>query len=197
MRYLVVHAHPSPSSFSRALCDRAVAALTAAGHDVELIDLYAERFEARLSREERLSYESDEPILDPQIRRYADLVLGCAGLVFIYPTWWSGAPAILKGWLERVLVPGVSFTLDPLTHKVQPGFGHVRRIVGITTYGSPRWNVWLMADGGRRLILRCVRILAPRLRCRSRWLALYDVDRSTDEQRQAFLQRVEKTMAAL
>jgi hypothetical protein len=59
-------------------------------------------------------------------------------LVFVYPTWWSGLPAILKGWLERVLVPGVGFVLDERTNKVRPGLGQVRHLVGISTYGSPR-----------------------------------------------------------
>ena len=42
-------------------------------------------------------------------------------LVFVYPTWWSGLPAILKGWLERVMVPGVGFVFDEQTGKVRPG----------------------------------------------------------------------------
>ena len=53
--------------------------------------------------------------------------------MFVYPTWWSGLPAILKGWLERVMVPGVGFTFDSRTGKVKPGLTHVRRIVGIST----------------------------------------------------------------
>lgn len=195
MRWLVVHAHPDPVSFNATLCRTTVEALRGAGHDVAVLDLYAEGWEARMSAEERRAYETEEPVLDDAVRRSIELVRSSQGLAFVYPTWWYGPPAILKGWLERVLVPGVSFTLDPGTNKLRPGLGHVRRVVGVTTYGSPRWNVWLMADGGRRIVIRCVRILAPRLRCRTRWLGLYDMDVATDAERVAFVERVAKVMA--
>lgn len=197
MKFLVVHAHPDPASFNHELCASVLRGLRAAGHDVELLDLYAEGFEARMSTDERRSYELDPTPSDPLVQRSIELVTTSQGLVFVYPTWWFGPPAILKGWLERVLIPGVSFTLDPRTNRVRPGLGHVRRVVGVSTYGAPRWNVWLMSDGGRRLILRCVRILAPRLRCRSRWLGLYGMDGATHEQRAAFVERVETAMAKL
>ena len=134
------------------------------------------------------------PILSAQIERYADLVRRAQGLVFVYPTWWWGLPAIMKGWLERVLVPGVSFVLDPKTNKVKPGLGQLRHVVGISTYGSSRMSMWLFNDAGRRNVLRCVRVLAPPLRCRSTWLGMYSLDKSTPAQRDAFLNGVRSSM---
>ncbi len=58
------------------------------------------------------------PICSEQVRRYAELVTNAEALIFVYPTWWWGLPAMLKGWLERVLVPGVAFVIDPRNHKV-------------------------------------------------------------------------------
>ena len=69
------------------------------------------------------------------VERYAGIVKQAEALVFVYPTWWSTMPAILKGWLERVMVPGVGFVLDEKQH-VRRGLKQVRRIVGISTYGS-------------------------------------------------------------
>ncbi len=193
-RYLVVFAHPDSESFSAALCRNAVDGLREAGHHVDLIDLYAEGFDPRMSTAERQAYESPTPILSAQIERYADLVRRAQGLVFVYPTWWWGLPAIMKGWLERVLVPGVSFVLDPKTNKVKPGLGQLRHVVGISTYGSSRMSMWLFNDAGRRNVLRCVRVLAPPLRCRSTWLALYSLDKSTPARRDAFLNGVQSAM---
>ena len=65
-----------------------------------------------MSPDERLAYHSDRPILDPLAERHAGIVKQAEALVFVYPTWWSTMPAILKGWLERVLVPGVGFVFD-------------------------------------------------------------------------------------
>jgi NAD(P)H dehydrogenase (quinone) len=197
MRVLVIHCHPDPASFNRVLCDTAIGALTSAGHRVDLIDLYADGFEARLSAAERAVYETADPILDPLVRKYADLVLSAEALVFVYPTWWWGMPALLKGWLERVMVTGVSFTLNPVTGKVKPNLNKIIRVVGITTYGSPRWAMFAFNDAGRRLVTRCVRLLANRVRCRSKWLGLYNLDRCTPDDRVAFVERVRAEMAAL
>ncbi len=197
VRFLVVHAHPDPASFNRALCDAVVDGLKIAGHEVALIDLYADQFDARLSHEERTEYEGPEPIRHPLVKQYADLVKSSEGLVFVYPTWWWGPPAILKGFLDRVLVPGVSFTLDPKTNKVVPGLAHVRRIAGVSTYGSSWASMRLFNDAGRRLVMRCVRALAPVVRCNTTWLALYRLDHATPERREAFLAKVRHKMSRL
>lgn len=197
MRMLVVFAHPVPTSFNGAVRDTAVAALAAAGHTVDQIDLYADGFDPRMSTDERLAYETPQPILDPRIAAYVERVRAAEGLVFVYPTWWWGLPAILKGWLERVLVPGVGFVLDPATNKVRPGLGHVRHVVGISTYGSSRSAMRIFSDAGRRTILRSVRLLAPLRACRSSWLALYAMDRIGDDERRAFLSRVDHALRAL
>ncbi len=193
MRVLVVQAHPHPGSFNHAICEAAVEALQANGHVVDRIDLYAEGFAAAMSEAERLAYESDQPILSEDVRRHAALVTRADAMVFVYPTWWFGVPAVLKGWLDRVMVPGVAFRLDQKTNKVKRGLTNVRRIAGITTYGSSRRNVALMSDGGRRTIGRCVRLMAH-TRCRRTWLGMYGMDRSSDADRKLFLERVAKVL---
>ena len=111
MQVLVVYCHPRPDSYCRALCESAIAGLDRAGHDVVLLDLYREGFRAQMNPEERRAYETDSPILDPMVARHAAAVAQAEAIVFVYPTWWWGLPALLKGWLDRVLVPGVAFTL--------------------------------------------------------------------------------------
>ena len=86
-----------------------------------MLDLYAVGFAAAMSPEERHAYHGDEPIIDPLVAEHAALVLRADALVFVYPTWWSGLPAILKGWLERVMVPGVGFRFDERSVGSDPG----------------------------------------------------------------------------
>jgi len=112
-------------------------------------------------------------------------------------------PVLILPWansdgtpLERVMVPGVAFVLDPRTSKVRPGLQQMRHLVGISTYGSPRSYVRLINDNGRRTITRALR-LSCGLRVRSAWLGLYAIDTSTTSQRTAFLDRVEQRMAKL
>lgn len=196
MLALVIVAHPCGDSLTHALAARAAAGLRTAGYQVVLLDLYALGFHAAMSEAERTSYHEDQPILDPIVAEHADLIRRATVVVFVYPTWWSGLPAILKGWLERVIVPGVGFRFDERTSKVKPGLGHVRRLVGISTYGSPRSAVRLIHDNGRRTITRALR-LSCGVRTRTQWLGLYSVDNSTKSERQDFAASVERTMASL
>ncbi len=195
MRVVLVVAHPDPNSFSHAIASTATAALTRAGHAVTVLDLYAEEFRAAMSLDERLAYHSERPILDPMAERHAGIVKHAEALVFIYPTWWSTVPAILKGWLERVMVPGVGFVFDEKQH-VRRGLTHVHRIVGISTYGSRRIYVRALHDNGRRTLLRALRLNTAIFTRRS-WLGLYQMDNRTVEQRAAFLRRVDRKLRSL
>jgi NAD(P)H dehydrogenase (quinone) len=195
MDVLVVVAHPRPDSFCHALADAAVTGFRAAGRDVTVIDLYGERYRAAMSAEERRAYHSEQPIVDQHVARHVELLRGCDTLVVVYPTWWSSLPAILKGWLERTMLPGVAFAFDD-GGKVRPALTHVRRLVGISTYGSKRTYVRLINDNGRRTISRALR-LSTGVRTRLTWLAMYGVDASSPDQRSAFLDRVTRTTREL
>jgi NAD(P)H dehydrogenase (quinone) len=196
MLAVVVAAHPTPDSFCHALAARAASGLRAAGHEVAVMDLYRDGFQAAMNAEERRAYDGDTPILDPLVADYAALVRRAEALVFVYPTWWAGHPAILKGWLERVLVPGVAFRFDERTNGVRPGLGNVRHIVGISTYGSPRSYVRLLNDNGRRILTRALRMSCG-VRARTRWYGLYAMDTATQSDREEFAARIERDMAGL
>lgn len=196
MRVLVVVCHPRDDSFTVHLAARAVTGLERAGHEVVLLDLYRSGFVTAMTRAEREAYHGDEPVLDPQVAAHIDEVMRAETLVFVYPTWWGGVPAKLKGWFERVLVPGVGFRFDERSGKIRPNLTHVKRLVGISTYGSPRWYVRLVNDVGRRTIARTVRV-ACGWRTRTEWHALYSIDTSDEPTRTAFADRVEQAMEAL
>jgi len=196
MTALVVHAHPSSASLSQALRDAAVEGLEAAGHEVIVHDLYADGFNPVMGADERLAYETDNPVLDPQVRTYADAMQVAEVVVFVYPTWWWGMPAILKGWFDRVLVPGEALLLERSFGPPRPGLTNIKHVVGITTYGSNRLATRIMPDGGRRLIRRTTRFLAsPKLR--TTWLPLYGVEATTDAERSAFVNNVRSAMESL
>lgn len=195
MNVVMVVAHPCSDSFTHATAAAAIRGFEAAGHHVEVLDLYALGFRAAMTLEERRAYETDHPQFDPMAIEHAASVGRAEALVFVYPTWWSGMPAILKGWLERVLVAGVAFHFDA-DGKVQPGLSHIRHLVGISTYGSGRVYVKAINDNGRRIVNRALR-MACGVRTRTTWRALYAIDTSSDAQRARFLRRVESTARGL
>lgn len=187
---VVVAAHPNPTSYNAAVARAVVDGLRQRGHEVRLHDLTADDFAAYMSREERHAYHGEMPVIDPVVRRYADDIDWATALVFVYPTWWMNLPAVLKAWLERVMVPGVAFTFDA-KGKVTSNLTKVGHIVGVTTYGAKRGTVFFASDGGRRTLMRALR-LSCGMRTRTHWFALYDMDHTNDERRKQFLDHVSK-----
>lgn len=199
MQALVVVAHPCDDSFAHALADRARAGLVAAGHDVDVLDLYREQIDPVMRADEWRAYlahlTDTTSAADAWVDDHARRVAAAEILVVVYPTWWSSMPAILKGWLERTMRPGVAFTIDE-RGSIDRGLRNLRHVVGISTYGSSWWYVKLVNDNGRRVIQRALRACATG-RTRSIWMPLYSIDTSTPARRQHFLQRVHDRMASL
>lgn len=192
MRVLVVSAHPSTESFVGALRERVLAALDEEGHEVRHRDLCAERFNPVFSEFERVNHVGE---LDAKLAHMPDLVdhvedlRWCEALVLVYPTWWSGQPAIMKGWFDRVLMNGVAWELPEGAARIRPLLRNVRRMVVVTTHGSSKVVNSLEGESGKRTAFRSVRLMfSSRTRCR--WIAIYSLDRSTERDRERFLTRV-------
>ncbi len=192
MRVLVVYCHPDPDSYTAAVRDTACAALAAGGHAVRLVDLYAEGFDPVMSAEERLNYHTAGVNEEP-IREHIAHLRWAEGILFVFPTWWYGLPAMLKGWLERVWVPHVTFSLPTGNEPIRPLMTHIRFLGGITTCGAPWWWTKVVGEPGRRIILRGIRVLCHR-RCRTLWLVHHKIDASTPDTRAVFLASVRRRL---
>jgi putative NADPH-quinone reductase len=186
MQILMIHAHPRADSLSAALRDAAKAALEAGGHDVELRDLYAEGFNPVLSSEERGRYH-DVPDNLQGIEDHVASLRRAEALVLVYPTWWYGMPAILKGWFDRVWSPGVAFNLG--AGAIEPALTNIRKIAVVTTYGSPTWLLWYIGRLDRKLFGRGMRRLCAK-DCKVEWVTLTSMDHRTRAEYDAFVQRV-------
>ena len=193
-RALVVYCHPSPNSYVAALRDRVLVGLDAAGAETRLIDLYAEGFTPEFSASERAAHLDDGT--DPAISEHAESLQWCNTLILVYPTWWAGQPAMLKGWFDRVFVNGVAWELPAGANRLRPHLDNLRRIVAVTTHGSPKYINALQGEGGKRTLTRALRPMGHRC-CRTSWLAIYNIDRSNDDARVRFLDRTEKAITAL
>ena len=195
MRAYVVYCHPDPDSFTSVVRSRAIEALEAAGHRVRVADLYADGFEPAMSRQERLDHLAPRTD-DPLVAGYTANLRWCEALVFIYPTWWSGQPAMLTGWLDRVLIRGVAWDMTKSGARVTAKLTNIRRLVVVTTHGSSRLLNLVEGETGRRVIGRALRVLCYRF-ARTTWLAMYNIDRSTEDERTTFLDRVVHRMNRL
>jgi NAD(P)H dehydrogenase (quinone) len=192
MRVLVIYCHPRPDSFSAAQKDVVIEALTATGHVVDLRDLYAEGFDPILSARQRGAYY-DEAGNFHGVEDHVTALLWAEALVLIYPTWWFGMPAMLKGWFDRVWLPGVAFRLGG-PKALQPLLTNLRRIGVITTYGSPWWMLWWVGWPDRRLVRRGLRPLCAN-GCRVSWIGLTRMDFDSLTRRQRFLVRIRRVVS--
>lgn len=195
MRVLVVYCHPCEESFNAALRDAALEALREAGHETRLLDLYAMGFQPVIGAQERRDYHT--PGLNEEgVAEHLAALRWCEGLIFIYPTWWYGQPAMLKGWLDRVWVPHATFSMPEGNKAIGRVLTNIRLIGAVSTLGSPKWWWWLMGAPGRRILLTGLSVLcAPR--CRTFWLGLHRMDGASAAEREAFLARVRGRMARL
>ncbi len=197
MRLLVIFCHPSLDSFGAAIYDRAVAVLRAKGHDLRQRDLYRMGFDPVLPPEEWDDYLAAPEANRARQAEHVDDLLWAEGLIVIYPTWYYGPPAMLKGWLDRVWLPGVAFEIPRFKgDRPHPRLQNIRLFVGITTSGSPWWWLRIVRDPGRSLFTRGLRPLFHR-RARVVWRQLHSMNSVTAKDRARFLKRVESALAAL
>jgi NAD(P)H dehydrogenase (quinone) len=164
---VLVYAHPDPGSYTAALRDAVQRGLASGGTPAEIVDLWADGFDP----------------LDPgdafSTGRHGALLREATTLVLVYPTWWSGQPAILTGWLAALP-----------EHALQ----RVERLVAVTAHGSPRWVNVLEGETGRRIVKRTLRQRCAR-RATVEWIALYGIDRAGEAARVAFIRSVEQRLA--
>jgi putative NADPH-quinone reductase len=194
MRILYIYCHPLPESFHAAIRMKALAALAAAGHQVDLLDLYAEKFDPVLSEEGRRHYH-DPSRNQIGLESYVARLTSADALILQFPTWCFGLPAMLKGFLDRMIMPGVAFDLSDPRH-VKPTLRNIKRIVGIVTYGRPRYMALWMSDPPRKIVKRYVRWFTGG-KARADYYALYHLNVATDVQRAAFLDKVGREMRRL
>ncbi len=193
MRALVVYCHPRSESFTAAVRDKVLERLSAFGADVRVIDLYGQGFQPALTAHEHEIYEDESTNKEP-VAEEIEALKWCNTLIFVYPTWWYGLPAMLKGWLDRVMVPGVAFVMPQgANDTIKPGLQHITRLGVFTTCGASFWLTSFIGAPGRRTLIRGVGLLCKRP-LKTAFAAHYLMDSSTDASRTAHLDRVAKKM---
>lgn len=131
MKVLILYAHPNPLSFNQAILQRVQSTLEARGHEFRTLDLYQRDDKLRLDGADLAAIKSGETPAD--IRERQAEVLWADALVFIYPVWWFGMPAILKGWIDRVFQEGFAFRFS---HEGMSGLLGPRSALVIHTTGG-------------------------------------------------------------
>ncbi|WP_027169759.1 NAD(P)H-dependent oxidoreductase [Mesorhizobium sp. WSM3224] len=191
MKVNVVYAHPAEDSYLASLHRRIVEVLRARGDEVVDFDLYAMKFDPVMQSAE-LKGHADLSLAPTDLEVYVDALKWAEACVFCFPTWWSGMPAVLKGYFDRVWRPGVAFELPTDGGTIKPALLNIRRMGVVTTCGSPWWYTRLyMQDPGRKVLLRGLKSMCGRTE-NHLYLSKYSVESTSKEKRERFARKVEQ-----
>lgn len=189
MNCLVVVAHPLENSLCRYFADQTIMHLKAKGHEVTVKDLYQESFEPALTSQERQSYYQktfDTSGLSDDITELEEA--DC--LVLIFPTWWFGFPAILKGWFDRVWAPGHAYNHASDLGAITPCLSKLKDVKVITTLGSPWWVDTFIVWKPVYRILRIALLGTCTKGCKFKMLSFYSSENVTQSRVERFISKM-------
>lgn len=193
MKCLLVTAHPLEDSLCADLAGRAAQALAAAGHEVIREDLYAQDFAPALTAAERRSYyaaQYDAALVAAQAERLRE----AEALVLVFPTWWFGFPAILKGWFDRVWGPGIAYDHADDLGAIRPRLHRLRHVLAVTTLGSPWWVDRFILRRPVRRVLKTALLGTCAPQCRFEMLSLYKSEKLAAGTVRDFAERMERAI---
>jgi len=164
------------------------------GHDVSIEDLYAENFEPALSIKERESYyignyDSSNVII--QVNRLQK----SEALILVFPTWWFGFPAMLKGWFDRVWGPGIAYDHASDYGPITPRLENLRKVLVVTTLGSPWWVDRLIMRQPVKRIMKMALLGTCAKKSKLQFLSLYNSEKLNEKKIEVFKKRIDKLLS--
>lgn len=161
---------------------------------MQVEDLYGSGFDAALTAPERRSYYG--PTFDASaVHAQTERLLQAEALVLVFPTWWFGFPALLKGWFDRVWAPGVAYDHASDLGPIRPRLHSLRRTLAITTLGSPWWVDRLVLRQPVRRVLQTALLGTCAPRSRFEMLSLHQAERLSAARVEQFRARIGGTLS--
>lgn len=137
MRTVIVFNHPNQGSYCNAILQSVAKGLQNANHEVDLMHLDNDEFNPAMSKADLKAFVDHQPI-DPQVIDYNERLKKADHLIFIFPIWWDIMPATTKGFIDRVLFPGVVYDHHPRGFGLVPLLKNLKSVTIITTMNKPR-----------------------------------------------------------
>lgn len=190
MTTLLVLAHPLPDSLAAYFAGKIHAHLERTDGSVRFLDLYASGFDPVLSPNERRGYYKTA-------FEDVDGLGDVERLILVFPTWWFGLPAILKGWIDRRFLPGVAYEHASDLSGLSPGLTSLKDVLVVTSLGSPAWVDWLILRRPVRRALKWGVFKACAPQARFRMLSLYSAEAAAQHRVNRFERRLERALETL
>ncbi|WP_333703632.1 NAD(P)H-dependent oxidoreductase [Vibrio hepatarius] len=189
MKCLVVVSHPLKDSLCHYLASQTVEHLESKGYQITLVDLYENGFAAALTEQERQSYYQST-FDTTQLAQEIEQLKQAESLVLVFPTWWFGFPAILKGWFDRVWAPGHTYNHASNLGPITPRLDKLKEVKVVTTLGSPWWVDKLVLWQPVKRVLKIAILGACVKRCKFDMLSMYKSENASKAQVDAFVRKI-------
>lgn len=151
MKTTIVFAHPWDGSFNKAILLKVEDKLKAQNKDYQIIDLYKEGFDPVL-REQDLALYSEGETSDLLVKKYQEILKNTNELIFIFPIWWYDVPAMIKGFIDKVMLKNFSYISTKTGLKGL--LTHIKKATVVTTSEAPTWYIkWIAGNTIKRTFI--------------------------------------------
>ena len=195
MKCLVVVTHPLQDSLCSSLAEHTVRKLVELGHEVTVENLYESGFDPALSARERSAYY-DNPYDSSGVAEQVNRLQNAKAIVLVYPTWWFGFPAMLKGWFDRVWGPGIAYDHADDLGPIRARLDNLQYVLAVTTLGSPWWVDRLVMWQPVKRVLKVGLLGACSRGVRLSYLSLYQSENVEKARVASFVRRIDRALAS-
>lgn len=203
MRVLIVFNHPYDGSYCSALLTAALEALQAAGHEIDLIHLDRDGFDPVMRAKDLRAFAMarNDPagamdFVDDKVHDYKLRLEQADHLVLIFPIWWEAMPALMKGFIDKVIFPGIAYDYTDSSTGMKTRLKRLGGVTMITTMNTPRWAYrFIFGNAVAKAVIRGTfwKIGVPN----RRWINLAQVKEASPARRSAWLDKIGRSMARL
>ena len=195
MNCLLVIAHPLQTSLCHSLAKHIAEKLVENGHEVVLEDLYTNSFQAELTTQERKAYY-ELTYITAAVESEVSRLQNAENLILVFPTWWFGFPAILKGWFDRVWGPGVAFDHADDLGSITARLSSLQNVLVVTTLGSPWWVDRLIMWQPVKRIIKYALLGTCAHKSKLKFLSLYKSESLSDSKVSRFKRQIDMALSA-
>lgn len=196
MKVVIVFNHPYEGSFCNAILQSVINGLTKGKHQAHLIHLDNDNFNPVMTAGDLKGFRDKKPS-DPKVIEYSNKIKNADHLIFIFPIWWELMPAMTKGFIDKVIFPGVAYDYTNLSNtRMKPLWNNLKNITLITTMNTPNYLYWLLFGNAikKAMILGTFWKIGFKNR---KWISYNQVKQVSKEKREKWLIKLENRFASL
>ncbi|MBK0369839.1 NAD(P)H-dependent oxidoreductase [Flavobacterium agrisoli] len=196
MKVVIVFNHPYEGSFCNAILESVSNGLMKAKHTIELIHLDKDNFNPAMTAADLKGFRDKKPV-DPKVIEYSNKIKNADHIVFIFPIWWELMPAMTKGFIDKVIFPGVAYDYTNESNtRMKPLWNNIQGVTMITTMNTPNWLYWLLFGNAIKKAMMLGTFWKIGFKNR-KWISFNQVKMVSNEKRKKWLNKLENNFAEL